>query len=71
MLSRETLDEYRRMTTAQRLKLVLEMIRENTPALVAGPPEVVDRRFELLRRQNDERNRGMLAGFIRTRRRTP
>jgi hypothetical protein len=66
MLSKETLEEYRRMTTSQRLKLVLEMIRENTPALLEGPPEVVDRRFELLRRQNDERNRRMLAGFART-----
>jgi hypothetical protein len=66
MLSRETLEEYRRMTTAQRLKIVLDMIRENTPALLAGPPNVVDRRFELLRRQNDERNQGILAGIART-----
>ena len=31
MLSRETLEEYRRMTNAQRLRLTLQMIRENTP----------------------------------------
>ena len=67
MLSRETLEEYRRMTPGERLKLTLEMIRENTPYLLHGPPEVVDRRFELLRRQNDERNRRMLEVIARTR----
>jgi hypothetical protein len=53
MLSRETLEQYRRMTPGERLKLTLDMIRENTPYLLQGPPDVVDRRFELLRRQND------------------
>jgi hypothetical protein len=67
MLSRETLEQYRRMTDSQRLRLTLEMIRETTPALLQGPPEVVDRRFELLRRQNDERNLRMLTGIARTR----
>ena len=67
MLSRETLEEYRRMTPGERLKLTLEMIRENTPYLLHGPPEVVDRRFELLRRQNDERNRRMLEVIARSR----
>ena len=67
MLSRETLEEYRRMTPGQRLKLTLQMIEENMPALFQGPPEVVARRFELLRRQNDERNRRMLEGIARTR----
>jgi len=67
MLSRETLERYRRMTNAERLQLTLQMIREATPALLEGPPEVVDRRFELLRRQNDERNRRMLEGIARTR----
>lgn len=66
MLSQETLDEYRRMTPGEKLQLVLEMIRENTPYLFKGTPEVVDRRFELLRRQNDERNRALLEGLSRT-----
>ena len=56
MLSRETLEEYRRMTPGQRLALALRMTTAQTPHLFAGPPEVVARRFELLRRQNDERN---------------
>ena len=45
--------------------MVLQMIREETPYLLAGPPEVVDRRFELLRRENDLRNQAMLEGLAR------
>jgi hypothetical protein len=67
MLSRETLEQYRRMTPGERLKLTFEMIRENTPWLLYGPPDVVDRRFELPRRENDERNRNMLTAIARTR----
>jgi hypothetical protein len=46
--------------------MTLEMIRESWPALFEGPKEVVERRFELLRRQNDERNRLMLEKLART-----
>ena len=67
MLSEETLERYRCMTPAERLKLTLQMIRDATPFLLQGTPEQVDRRFELLRRQNDERNRRMLTGIARTR----
>jgi hypothetical protein len=67
MLSRETLERYKRMTPSERLELTLRMIEESIPALLEGPPEVVNRRFELLRRQNDERNRRMLEGIARTR----
>jgi hypothetical protein len=35
-------------------------MREAMPHLLAGPPEQVDRRFELIRRENDARNRAML-----------
>lgn len=66
MLSRETLEMYRRMTTAERLKLALEMSDAAMPYLLKGTPEQVDRRFELRRRQNDERNRRMLEGIART-----
>lgn len=67
MLSRETLERYRRMTTAERLKLAMKMTDEATPYLLRGTPEQVERRFELLRRQNNERNRRMLEGIARTR----
>jgi hypothetical protein len=65
MLSKETLESYRRMTLGQRLELVLQMMRENTPYLFVGTPEQVDRKFELIRRENDARNRGILEGLAR------
>lgn len=71
MLSRESLEAYRRMTIAERSVIVMEMIREGQKALLSGSPEVVDRRFELLRRQNDERNRRMLEGIARSKEHPP
>lgn len=65
MLSPKTLAEYRRMTPGQRLELSFAMIRENTPYLVRGRQEVVDRRFALLQRENDLRNEGILRGMAR------
>jgi hypothetical protein len=66
MLSRETLEAYRRMTPSERLKLTFQLIGENMPYLFQGTPEQVDRRFERLRQENDERNRRMREGFART-----
>jgi hypothetical protein len=66
MLSRETLEMYRRMTNTERLRLTLEMIDENIPYLFRGTPEQVDRRFELLNRENDLRNFNMLTAIART-----
>ena len=60
MLSRKTLEAYRRMTPDERLVLTLQAIRESTPYLFSGPADVVDRRFEVMRSQNRERNRAML-----------
>lgn len=65
MLSSETIAEYRRMTPGQRLQLSFAMIRENTPYLLRGREEVVERRFELLQRENDLRNDGILRGMAR------
>lgn len=70
MLSKESLDEYRRMKPTDRLRLALRMTEENLAALVAGSPEVVARRFEILRRENDLRNVNMLTAIARTRRAT-
>jgi hypothetical protein len=67
MMSQQSAEQWRCTPLSQRLQIVLQMIREATPALLQGPPEQVDRRFELLRRQNDERNRRMLEGIARTR----
>jgi hypothetical protein len=67
MFSRETLEAYRRMTPGQRLEIALEMMRGNLERMFVGTPDMVDRRFELLRRQNDERNRRLLTAIARTR----
>jgi len=60
MLSKETIEAYRRMTPGQRLELTLQACREAMPYLLIGPEDVVDRRFELIRRENDLRNRRIL-----------
>jgi len=41
------------------------MIRETTPYLLRGRQEVVEGRFELLQRENDLRNEGILRGMAR------
>ena len=70
MMSPETAERYRRMTPSERLQLTLVMIREATPFLLRGTPAQVERRFELLRLQNDERNRRMLEGIARTKKKS-
>jgi hypothetical protein len=65
MLSPESLERYRQMSLSERLALVLRMIDEETPYLLAGKSEVVDRRFELLRRENDLRNQAMLTALAK------
>lgn len=69
MLSREALESYRRMTPSERLALTLEAMREATPWMLYGSPEVVDRRFELIRRQHDEGNRRILERLAEVERR--
>ncbi len=66
MLSPETLERYRRMTPGERLALTLKLTEESEPYLFYGTPEQVRRKFELLRRQNDERTRRILEGLART-----
>lgn len=67
MLSQRQLDEYRRMSPDERLGLTLKAIEANTGALLDGTPEQVERRFALIRRQNEERNRNILRhlGLLR------
>jgi len=66
MYSQETLEYYKRMTNSERLAVTLKMIDEQFPYLQKGPPEVVARRFELLRRENDLRNKAMLECIARS-----
>jgi hypothetical protein len=68
MLSLETLERYRRMTPGERLAIALRLTAESEPYLLYGTPEQVARKFELMRRQNDEGNRRMLEAIDRTKR---
>jgi len=65
MLSQETLQAYRRMTPSERLALTFQAMRESLPYLLQGDPEVVDRKFERIRRENDLGNRRMLEGLAK------
>ena len=66
LLSKETLERYRRMTTSERLRLTLLSIEENEPALLYGKADVVGRRFELLARENRGRVENILKGLARS-----
>ena len=70
-LSQETLDQYRRMTVGERLDLTFEMMRDNTPYLLQGSEDVISRRFELIKRENDLRNERILAALSRLRKSSP
>jgi hypothetical protein len=54
VLSPEAIDAYRKMGPSGRLNLTIQAIRENTPHLYVGTPEVVKRRLELIRNQHAE-----------------
>jgi len=66
MMSAETAARLRSMSAADRLRLTLRMIDEAVPFLTRGTPEEVRRRFDLLRHENDERNRAILEAVART-----
>lgn len=68
MLSREQLEAYRRMTPGERISLSLKMTAEQWPAMLSGTPEEVDRRFELLNRENDLRNEAVLKALAKHKR---
>jgi hypothetical protein len=53
------------MTPGERLAIALRLTDEATPYLFSGTPQQVERKFELLRRQNNERNERILAGIAR------
>ena len=69
MLSRETLESYRRMTPSQRLQLTIDLSRSAWQALSEGSPEIVARRFLRLEQENDLRNMRISEGLRRAERR--
>ncbi len=67
MLSQDTLERYRKMSIGERLDLTMQAMRRDWPYLLEGPEDVVRRKFELLNRENDARNRNILEALARTR----
>lgn len=67
MLSKETLERYRQMTTAERASVFAAAMRQNWRAFLHAGEETNRRRCELIRMQNDERNELLLRAFARTR----
>ncbi len=67
MLSQETLEQYRRMTPSDRLAQTIQSMEGIERALLSGTAQQVDRKFELLRRENDLRNTNMLTAIAKSR----
>ena len=53
MISRESLEFYRKMSPSERLRLSIELSNESLKYLFMGPQDVVDRRFARIRQQKD------------------
>jgi len=66
MLSNQTTERLRELSVSERLRMTLRMIDEGMPLLTRGTPDQVRRRFELLRTENDARNRGMLSALSKS-----
>lgn len=66
MLSKESDEHYRNLPLGEKLRLTLEMCRRHEPCLLIGTKEQVERKFELIRRENDLRNENMLAVLRRS-----
>lgn len=52
MLTQQARDAYSQLTPGERLALTLQTMSDSLPHLRVGPPEVVDLRLELIRREN-------------------
>jgi hypothetical protein len=65
MLSPETLELYRRMTPAQRLRLTFELCRSAWSALNEGDPRIVERRYLRLAQENELKNQRICEGLRR------
>ena len=63
MLSKETLEQYRRMTPSERLASAIVSMEGVDRALLSGTMQQVQRKFELLRRENELRNVNMLTAI--------
>ncbi len=66
MLSKETLEGYRRMTTGERLKVAIDLMESPLCDAGLGDDRLVKKRYELLKRENDFRNINMLTALAKT-----
>jgi hypothetical protein len=66
MLSQQSVSHYLSLTPGERLKITLEACRRHEPCLLIGEPDHVDRKFELIRRENEARNANLIAAFKRS-----
>lgn len=67
MLHPETLQAYRRMTPSEKMAVTVRMMQENAQRFFSAPDDLIQRRLEILRKQNDDRNQRLLVAFARTR----
>ena len=67
MLHPETLQRYRQMSLDEKMTLTIQLMRENGRRFWSAPPEVIEKRLEIIRKQNDDRNRRLLEAFARSR----
>jgi hypothetical protein len=56
MLSMERLEAYRRMTPAEKWAVTVELIEGGWRMLLSLPPEELDRRLEIMRREHQAVN---------------
>lgn len=56
MMSQKQLEQFRAMGPDGRLELVMQALSGAFEALLQGPPEIVQRRFDLIKLRNDEFN---------------
>lgn len=66
MLSKESDEHYRNLPLGEKLRITLEMCKRHDACLLVGTKQQVERKFELIRRENDLRNENMLAVLRRS-----
>jgi hypothetical protein len=70
VLSEEERERYRRMTVAERFQLTAELTEKHFAKVLRARPQLRDRWFELIRRENDDFNRALCEGLARAEGRT-
>ncbi|XZE20379.1 hypothetical protein SH449x_000247 [Pirellulaceae bacterium SH449] len=66
MLSPETLESYRRMKPGERLRLTLDLCDSAWPAMLQGKTDIIERRFQRLREENESRNQAICKALYST-----